>query len=478
MPKGAFIYFTSIILTRYIMRFYDREPEFATLGKIRDNFRIAVIGRRRIGKTSLVENFYGKKCITLFVSAEKAEKEIVGDWIREHEKHAIPKVGTFKDFFDFVFTYLKGNVIFIDELQNFLKVNKSTIFDLQRAIDKHKPNLVVSGSLISAMKKLVEKYKSPLYGRFDAVIKLRELDFRTAYAICKDMSLGLEDAFKIYSVFGGIPKYYELIEKTRPFDYDEFMLHSFVIYPRPLYEEVKTMLKEEFGKEHKTFFSILSAISRGNTKHSQISGFLGKKDTEITKYISMLKEDYELIERKTPLIGGKRGLYAIRNNLFLFWFGNIWKYSELLETLQEGKMANMMKRNLQKHNSLLFEKTITELMTSKTLFAEHDFSRIGKQWGKFKGEEGKNEYEIDILAADEDNKEMLFAECKWQEKTNAAAVAKDLAQKSKHVEWHNNERKEEYAIFAKSFSKKITEFDGKKVHCIDLKDIEKALAKN
>ena len=40
---------------------------------------------------------------------------------------------------------------------------------------------------------------------------------------------------------------------------------------------------------------------------------------------------------------------------------------------------------------------------------------------------------------------------------------------------HNEERKESFAVFAKSFKKKIKDFEGKKVYCFDLNDIEKAL---
>ncbi|MBI2632615.1 hypothetical protein HYW75_06425 [Candidatus Pacearchaeota archaeon] len=39
----------------------------------------------------------------------------------------------------------------------------------------------------------------------------------------------------------------------------------------------------------------------------------------------------------------------------------------------------------------------------------------------------------------------------------------------------NNKKKDSYAVFAKSFSKKVKEFEGKKVYCFDLKDLEKVL---
>ncbi|OYT43761.1 MAG: hypothetical protein B6U88_00080 [Candidatus Aenigmarchaeota archaeon ex4484_56] len=92
------------------------------------------------------------------------------------------------------------------------------------------------------------------------------------------------------------------------------------------------------------------------------------------------------------------------------------------------------------------------------------FTKIGKWWHKDK--------EIDILALNEKTKEILFAECKWQNKVNALKIAKELAEKTQYVQWHNNKRKETFAIFAKSFSKRINEYEGRKVYCFDLKDLE------
>lgn len=451
------------------MKFYDREKELNTLGKIRENFRVAVVGRRRVGKTTLVEHFYKDGCIVFFVPAEKAEKEIINDWVKDYTQLHLPAVDKFRDFFDFVFFHLRDKVIFIDELQNLLKVNKSFLFDLQRLIDKHKPKLVVSGSLISVMKKIIEDYKSPLYGRFDFIIKLNELNFKTVYEICRDFKLDIEDAFMLYAIFGGIPKYYELIGKLEKFEFENFVLESFVRYPRPLYEEVKTMLKEEFGKEYKTFFSILSAISQGKNKHSEIAGYLGKKQTEITKYLAMLRDDFEFIERKIPVTGGKKGIYVIRNNIISFWFSNIWRYNQYLETGQEHRAEEIVKENLNKHISQTFEKVVYELIVSNTI--DFKFTKIGKQWGKIPdAPKDKSQYEIDIVALNEQTKEILFCECKWQDRVDAKKILAELKEKAKFVDWHAGERKEHYAIFAKSFKERIKEPN---LILFDLKDFKK-----
>ncbi|MCD6464053.1 hypothetical protein J7L02_00825, partial [Candidatus Woesearchaeota archaeon] len=99
---------------------------------------------------------------------------------------------------------------------------------------------------------------------------------------------------------------------------------------------------------------------------------------------------------------------------------------------------------------------------------------IGRQWGKIKGKpKGQNTYEIDILAINEKSKEILAVECKWKNKVNAEKIAKELVEKLRCVDWHKDKRKESLAIFAKSFTKKIKNYKGRKVYCFDLKAIER-----
>lgn len=457
------------------MKFYNREKELAALKNLKGNFRVAVVGRRRIGKTRLIEEFFGKKVLTLFIPAEKSEKEIISDWSSEYKE--IPKVNTFRDLFVHLFRISGDRTLFLDEIQNLTKVNKGFLFDLQRLIDKHKPRLVVSGSLIRTMKGLVENYRSPLFGRFDIIMKLRELDFPTTAKICEDLGLNFETALKFHAIFGGVPKYYELIEKTAKFDFETFILDSFIYYPRPLHEEVRVMLKEEFGKEQRPFFSLLSAISQGNTRLSEIANFVGKEQTKLTKYLHLLTNDFELVSREVPAIGsGKKGLYRINTNLVGFWFSNVWRYQEMMEKGEEQAIAGILKDNsINTWVGKVFESLIIELMRTKIATFPFSFSRIGRQWGKLKGgEKGKNEYEIDIVALNEKTKEILFGECKWQDKVDTAKILHELKEKAKHVEWNNETRKEHYAIFAKSFKEKIKAPD---LFLFDLRDLEKMILK-
>lgn len=452
------------------MRFYNREKEIKILRNLKGDFRIAIVGRRRVGKTRLVEEYYKKKCLTLFISAEKSEKEIINAWVEEYKDIYLPKVNTFKDLFEYLFTNVKNKVIFIDEIQNILKVNKAFLFDLQRLIDKYKPRLVVTGSLIRTMKTTIENYKSPLFGRFDLVLKLKELDLPTIVEICKDLNIDFETSIELYSIFGGIPKYYELLEKLKQFKFNKFIPDMFVYSPRPLYEEVRTMLKEEFGKEQRMFFSIISAISQGNTKLSEIANFVGKNQTKITKYLHLLRNDFEIITREEPIIGGRRGIYKINTNLVDFWFSNIWRYQDLLEKKEEEKLANILENNINSWIGKKFETIILELLKERIIKSPFDFERIGRWWGHYRENNIRKEVEIDLVALNEKTKEILFAECKWQNKVNAKKILAELKEKAKFVQWDNEKRKEHYAIFAKSFREKIKEPN---LMLFDLKDFEK-----
>ena len=65
-------------------------------------------------------------------------------------------------------------------------------------------------------------------------------------------------------------------------------------------------------------------------------------------------------------------------------------------------------------------------------------------------------------------KDILFVEAKWKDNVDANKVFSELKEKSKHVLWNRENRKETYMIFAKSFK-------FKEKNCYDLKDIERIL---
>jgi len=434
------------------MKFYDREKEMEILQRAR---KIAIIGRRRVGKTRLVEETLAP--ITLFIPAEKNEVLVCRDWISEIKRRRyIPEsLSTMKDVVEFLMR--EGETIFIDELQNAMKVNPSFLYDLQRLLDKYREaRVVITGSLISMSKKMIESYHAPLYGRFDYTIKLRELDFPTIYEIMRDLGYGIEDAVVMWSVFGGLPKYYETLEQFKVPVYD-FIRMMFYEEPYPMLSEVMLMLKEELGKEYKTYFSILQAIADGNYTTGEIAGYMGVRSTDISKYMAALLNDYELITRRKNAFGKGKYRYYISQNLIDFWFRMVWKNYPKFEmgevVFSEENVRNYVGRKYEQ----LVEQFIPELLPFKV-------KSIGKYWGKYlEKEKGKESFEVDILAVGIDK--LALVEVKWGA-LSAKEVDKELENLRMKAENIKDDRDKHLILIARKVSRKV-----KGVY--DLQDLEK-----
>lgn len=417
------------------MRFYDREREIRLLKKGK---RIAIIGRRRVGKTRLVEEALNP--ITLFIPAEKNEALVCKDWLEEiRERRYIPTLNSMKGIVEFLMR--ENEVIFIDELQNALKVNPSFVYDLQRLLDKYRDSkVVVTGSLISMSKKLVQDYKSPLYGRFDYVIKLKELDFKTITEITRDLGYSFEDAIILWSIFGGLPKYYETLEHFKV-SVLEFVKIMFFEEPYPMFSEVIMMLKEELGKEYKTYFSILQAISEGKNTLGEISSYLSTKSTNLTKYLSALEKEYELVIKRKDVFDRGRNRYYISQNLIDFWFRFMWRNYTKLE---KGELR-FDKNEFNSYIGKKFEVLIENLAQN---FVPFDVIKTGKLWGKFKEKEkGKDSFEIDVVALGE--KDIAFFEVKW-ENLSFGEAKKELEKLREKANAVGDKRNKHLVLVAKS----------------------------
>ncbi|WP_054841033.1 AAA family ATPase [Thermococcus peptonophilus] len=169
------------------MKFYDRESEMASLEKALEASRsrlvvVVITGRRRVGKTRLVREFFkrnGVKFLDFFVGV-KSERLLMEDFseeIREKLGYSPPEFTTFRDLLQYL-ERISLEAVFLDEFQNVLRINPSMAFELQRFIDRNaeKPLLIVlSGSYLGMMKKLFASRKAPLYGRSSVFMELRPL---------------------------------------------------------------------------------------------------------------------------------------------------------------------------------------------------------------------------------------------------------------------------------------------------------------
>jgi len=69
------------------------------------------------------------------------------------------------------------------------------------------------------------------------------------------------------------------------------------------------------------------------------------------------------------------------------------------------------------------------------------FKNIGRQWGKIpRVPSGRNNYEIDIAAINNDTKDILFCECKYQNKKIDIDVYLKLKEKAGFVQWQSGQK--------------------------------------
>lgn len=294
------------------MRFFDRTEEIASLREIRrmskDNAQFTVVtGRRRIGKTCLVWKAYEDEPILYFFVTRKAEGDLCDDYRVEIEsKLGVPTMGRAEHFAD-VFEFLmklsteRPITLFIDEFQEFFRVNKSVYSDMQRIWDMYSPkarmNLVVCGSIYSMMTKIFKDKKEPLYNRQTRFMNVRPFTPGVLKKILTEYNPGhiAEDLLALYSFTGGVAKYVQLLvdagatTKSAMLDY---IIHSDSIF----LGEGKAILIEEFGKDYGVYFSILSAIARGKTSRSEIENVVGR---EIGGYLTKLEIEYEVIAKNS-----------------------------------------------------------------------------------------------------------------------------------------------------------------------------------
>ena len=399
------------------MRFFDRTEEIASLQEIRkqaqENAQFTVVtGRRRIGKTMLVRKAYEDEPLLYFFVARKAEGDLCEDYRLEIEnKLGIPIMGRPERFAD-VFEYLmklsavRPITLFIDEFQEFFRVNKSVFSDMQRNWDLYSQdsriNLIVCGSIYSMMTKIFKDKKEPLYNRQSRFMTVRSFRPSVLKEILTEYnpSYTSEDLLALYSFTGGVAKYVQLLVDTGAMT-KSAMLDYIIKADSIFLGEGKAVLIEEFGKDYGVYFSILSAIARGKTSRSEIESVVGR---EIGGYLTKLENDYEVIAKKQPLFeksSTKNVRYTIEDNFFTFWFRFIYKYSYMLEIENYDSLKTIINRDYETFSGLMLERYFR-----RVLIERKTFTRIGGWWDR------KGENEIDIVAENELDKKATFYEVK------------------------------------------------------------------
>lgn len=412
------------------MKFYNRESELILLANIRkealnESKMTFVVGRRRIGKTSLLlKSVENQKFLYLFVS-KKDEVLLCQDFSNEITNQlgitVFGEIKTFAVLFDFLISQSKINpfTLIIDEFQEFYYINSAIYSEMQKIWDlkskDSKLNLILCGSVYSLMTKIFENSKEPLFGRANEKINLKPFTVLNLKHILADNNPEYtnQDLLAFYALTGGVAKYVELFIDRKCFTIDG-ILNEIFKENSILLDEGKNVLIEEFGKEYAIYFSILSLIASSKTARTEIESILEKS---VGGYLDKLENQYDLIQSIKPILakaGSRKQKYYIQDNFLNFWFRFIYKNKTAIEIGNYNYIQDIVKADFSTFSGLILEKYFKQKYA-----LEGNFSEIGNYWEK------GNENEIDLIAINKREKTAEFAEIKINKQKINLAVLKE-----------------------------------------------------
>lgn len=399
------------------MKFYDRVTEMQIL---RENERQAersavfkvLMGRRRVGKTSLIiRALKGYDYAYLFISKDNETVLCRKLQMSLEEQLGIRVYGNITHFRDLFEVIMRESVnrhftVVFDEFQTLYRINPAIFSEIQDLWDRYhtesKLNLIASGSIQSLMKRIFEDENEPLYGRPTSKFTLRPFTISVMKEIMADHSPNYrnEDLLCLYMITGGVAKYVELLMDAQCYT-KEKMLNYVCRQDSYFLTEGKDIVNQEFSDEGTTYFSILQMIAEGMTRRGDIDGAMQK---DMGVYLQNLEKNYYMISRMKPILSkpdSKVTAYEISDQFLRFWFRFICPYQSLIERQQFA----LIRQNIGKNYEQFSGRTLEQYFQAKTMESGL-YTKVGNWWDR----KGLNE--IDMIALNEFDHTALVAEIK------------------------------------------------------------------
>lgn len=414
------------------MRFYDRTEEIEIIQRNENQAKghasfSVLMGRRRVGKTSLITRaLEGKPYAYLFVSRDNEAMLCKKFQEALYAQLGISVYGTLTSFRDLFEIIMKESIqrhftVVFDEFQTLYRVNPSLFSEIQRLWDLYHTqshlHLIVCGSIQSLMKRIFEKESEPLYGRPTSKFTLLPFSVSVLKEILKEHHPNYlpEDLLCLYMITGGVAKYVELLMDADCFTKEKML--NYVCRPDSYFlTEGRDLMNQEFSDESATYFSILQLIAGGMTRRTEIDSVMGK---DMGVYLQNLERNYLMIHRLKPMLSrpnSKMTTYEIADPFLRFWFRFICPYQELVERRQLSLLRQYIGKNYEQFSG----KTLEQYF--RALFMERgEFTQVGNWWDR------KGENEIDLIALNEFDHTGVIAEIKRNpNKINAAELRRKV----------------------------------------------------
>ena len=440
-------------------QFYCRDEELRKLNKRYENGKfecVVIYGRRRVGKTALINEFCKDKP-TIFFSAlnttGKENLEALSKAIMSFERpnaESSPEFTTYDATLDELTALSKEQriVFVIDEYPYLAKAKPAISAMLQHIID-HKWTdsqmyLILCGSSMSFMESQVLGKESPLYGRRTAQFKIMPLDYRETAVFHPNLSeednaliygitsgiqpikimpldyketavfhpnLSEEDNALIYGITGGVPHYINKLDVRD--SVDEALMENLFDRSSYLYEEPANLLKQEL-REPAIYNAIIKAIAEGASRLNDITTKVGEENSVVAKYLKTLI-DLGIVKKETPITEkpGKKTIYLLADNFFRFWYRFVPVNASAIDSGRIAKTyPHAVKQYFPDYMGLIFEKMCQDYLLYYANDLPIELSEIGQWWGT--DPQKKKQIQIDIVGTPVAGNDYIIGSCKYR----------------------------------------------------------------
>ncbi len=437
-------------ITRSDWGFYGRRDELEQLREILRRkrwFFLKVSGRRRIGKTSLVQQA---------LQAEGRDKVL---YVQIPDSDPAGVVSAARDFYDLFGVEgplpvdlkslaasigdlaRRGFVVAVDEFQYF---HRKALFEftshLQLEVDRLARDaaqihggLIVLGSIHTEMAALLEDRSAPLFARLTHALDVPHLDIASVLEILRAHTEPTgERLLFLWNLFEGVPKFYRdaYEEGVLGADRAAVLRELFFSSSSPLRTEAENwFLRELRGR----YDLILKYIARhpGCTNgeiHAHARSVEPEREKQVGGYLKVLRERYRMVESLKPVFAratARNGRYYICDNFLRSWLAALGAPAALvnfrpLDDLvreADGRLAHAEGHGLEKLVATLYEER-----SRKGLHGFRLTQRVQGFWDR-------GDTEIDLVALNDREHIVRLGTCKRA----AEKLAPDFARFDAHV---------------------------------------------
>lgn len=308
----------------------DRESELKALkdaAKASGGQLVVVWGRRRVGKTFLLQAFSERRR-TLYYAATQQSAPVELAAFTETARAALGTDGlpagyAFPDWstaLEFVTDRAGARrlIVVIDEFPYLAASAPGLESVVQRWWDqkgrRSSVMLVLCGSAVSYMEQITGA-AAPLHQRATSSIHVRPLDYRAAGQFVEDLPPAQRAI--VYGVVGGTPLYLAQWDAGKSLRSN--LIWLFGRAASPMVDAAELVLSGE-APELEGLFRILQAVATGRTRAGEIANYAKVTVERPLKRLVALG----ILERRTPALEDpartKRAIYRIGDPYFAFWF--------------------------------------------------------------------------------------------------------------------------------------------------------------